>query len=68
MTIPTCCPRRYRGVSWDVSRQKWRAKIGLNEKDIFLGRFSREDDAARAYDAAARTFFGEFASLNYAST
>ena len=36
---------RYRGVYWDRSRQKWRAKIVLQGKTIRLGRFDSEDEA-----------------------
>ncbi len=39
---------RYRGVSWDKSRQKWLAHGTLNGRFTYLGRFDNEDDAAEA--------------------
>lgn len=56
---------RFRGVSWHPANRKWRALIGLPGKVKHLGMFTHEEDAARAYDAAARQFFGEFASPNF---
>jgi hypothetical protein len=55
----------YRGVSRDSFNRKWRAAIMLDGKLYQLGRFAEIDDAARAYDAAARRLHGEFARLNF---
>jgi hypothetical protein len=38
-----------KGYSWDKSRNKWRARIGLNGKTITIGRFNNEEDARAAY-------------------
>jgi len=54
----------YKGVYWHKRDQKWRAQIGLNYKRIMLGNFSSELEAARAYNRAAKLFFGQFAFLN----
>lgn len=53
----------YKGVA--LNYKKWRAHIRVNGKLIVIGRFDFELDAARAYDAAARQFFGEFARPNF---
>lgn len=58
---------RFKGVSWQASRQsprKWRAQIKAG-KFRHLGYFTDEAEAARAYDAAAREAFGEYAYLNF---
>ena len=54
----------YKGVAWDTDREKWRALIKVNRKSFFLGRYATQEDAARAYNAAALKYFGEFAQLN----
>ena len=56
---------RFRGVSWEKARCKWVAYINKDKKRISLGRYSTEEDAARAYDVAALDQWGEYASLNF---
>jgi len=56
---------RYKGVSWHREGHKWAAYIRVDEKNKYLGLFMEEEDAARAYDTAARVAFGEFAWCNF---
>jgi hypothetical protein len=55
----------YKGVHFHQRKRKWRAVIYRNSAQHFLGEFFSEEDAARAYDAAAREHFGEFACVNF---
>ena len=57
---------RYKGVT--KSKQKWSVSLKVNGVRHYLGTFNTEEDAARAYNAAAKEFFGEFARVNAIQT
>jgi hypothetical protein len=56
---------QFKGVYLRRRERNWEAAIKVNRRRIYLGTFSSEVEAARAYDAAARHHFGEFAALNF---
>lgn len=53
-----------KGITWKPSLKKWEAKIRANKKTLYLGVYKEIEDAARAYDEAAKIYFGDFARLN----
>lgn len=53
------------GVTWDKTRNLWRAQIRKDGRKVNLGRFKEREDAALAHDRAAIAAFGEFATLNF---
>ena len=52
---------RHKGVSWHRRARKWRADITVNGKLRYLGLFTSEEDAARAYTKASLATQGEYA-------
>ena len=54
----------FRGVSFSKNNKKWRAGIEVKGKSINLGHFTTEEAAARAYNEAAKKYFGEIAYQN----
>lgn len=49
-----------KGVSWDNKNEKWRARITVNNKGIWLGRFDNFEDAVYAREQAEEEYFGEY--------
>jgi len=54
----------YKGVSFDRKRNKFRAYIVFNYKQIFLGYHKNKKKAALKYNNKAIELYGEFALLN----
>lgn len=50
----------YRGVSYNKSQRKYRAFVRDQGKLVALGCFDIEEDAAHAYDEAARRCYGRY--------
>ncbi|MEO8611310.1 MAG: HNH endonuclease [Chloroflexota bacterium] len=61
---PVKSKSRYRGVCW--VRGRWRAQISVKARDLHLGYFASEMDAAKAYDKAAKQYHGRRAHLSFA--
>lgn len=54
----------FKGVNWNTTANMWAARLGFQNKRIFLGYFRTAEEAAQAYDSAAKQYFGEFSRLN----
>lgn len=55
----------FKGVEKDKDSSRWRARIKIDGRSQHLGSFASAELAARAYDKAASSAFGEFAKLNF---
>ena len=67
-----CGPRQwknkssqYKGVSWVKRRQTWLAEIHAHVKRQWSQAFCDEVEAAKAYDAKAKQYHGEFCYQNF---
>jgi hypothetical protein len=49
-----------KGVSWDVSHQKWKAVISVNKQQFRLGRFSTVEEAEAVIARKRHELHGEF--------
>lgn len=63
-TITTTGTSKYKGVYWNKKNKKWIAQIKIDYKNIYLGSFYNEEDAAIAYNNKATELFGDFKLVN----
>jgi len=55
---------KYKGVFWNRGKGRWTAKIGINKRQKYIGSFSNEIEAAKAYNKVALKLFGSYALIN----
>lgn len=56
---------RFKGVYWDKREQRWVASITVDGKCHWIGQYTDEERAARAYDVFARGLVGHVAWANF---
>ena len=55
----------FKGVYWNKSKNKWEVKIGLNYKNIHIGRFADKEEAIKARVEAEKKLFGEYSNIDW---
>lgn len=55
----------FKGVSWEAASSRWAAFIKVDRRSRRIGAYLTKEEAALAYDKAAREAFGEFARFNF---
>ena len=55
----------FKGVGYSKQHERWFARIYFEGRQVWLGLFDDEVEAAHAYDRKAAELFGEFAHLNF---
>lgn len=59
---------RFKGIHWSKRDKQWVAQITVGGLCQTVGYSKDEEEAARAYDAAAVRLFGKYAHLNFGGT
>jgi len=59
---------KYIGVKYYYKSKRFIARIKINRKEIYIGSFDTEEEAAVARDTFAIRLHGEFARLNFPNT
>ena len=55
----------FKGVHWSKWTRKWMASIMQDYKNMYLGYYDSEIEAAKTYDRKAKELFGKFARTNF---
>jgi hypothetical protein len=55
----------FKGICWDKGKRRWVVYVRYEGRNIYVGRFRSEINAARAYDRKAYECFGQYAYLNF---
>lgn len=56
---------KFIGVSKSKNSKKWEAAIKVDGKNLRLGFFENEIDAAKCRDKATKKYYGEYGNLNF---
>jgi len=56
---------KFKGVCWNKRDKVWDVRIRYNGRNLYIGSFKSELEAAKAYDSAARFYKGKFACTNF---
>lgn len=57
------CSSGLKGAYKCTGSKTWMSRICANKRDIYLGTFKTKEQAAEAYQKAAKKYFGEFACI-----
>jgi|CXWL01.1.fsa_nt_gi hypothetical protein len=58
---------KFRGVSFDKRRKKWRCRFQYKYREVYIGHFDSENAAAEAFDTAAKKLGYPRYKLNFCS-
>ncbi len=61
-------PRKSKYIGVNSKNGRFYPYINIDKKRVWLGSYTDEDDAARAYDAKSREIYGEFGYQNFKKT